>query len=80
MAKDKGWRREETAMAKGRNATARRDCGHEEGDGFCTPEGQSEPPVAMGNICSHGGSFPASQGQSEPSSALGNHPTVASLI
>ncbi|XP_028121919.1 protein FAR-RED IMPAIRED RESPONSE 1-like [Camellia sinensis] len=44
-----------------------------QGDGFCTPEGQSKTPVAMGNISSQGGSFFTSQGQSQPSSAVGNH-------
>ncbi|GMP25800.1 hypothetical protein CsSME_00002489 [Camellia sinensis var. sinensis] len=60
-------------MAEGGDAIARQDCGHDEGDGFCTPEGQFEPPVAMGNISSQGGSFSTSQGQSQPSLSLGNH-------
>ncbi|KAI7989618.1 Flowering time control protein FCA [Camellia lanceoleosa] len=40
-----------------------------QGDGFCTPEGQSEPPVAMGNISSQGVYTP--QGQSRPPFAMG---------
>ncbi|GMP49452.1 hypothetical protein CsSME_00016423 [Camellia sinensis var. sinensis] len=55
------------------DGTARRYRDDDEGDGFCTPEGQSEPHVAMDNICSQGGSFSASQGQSQPSLSLGNH-------
>ncbi|XP_028082883.1 protein FAR1-RELATED SEQUENCE 5-like [Camellia sinensis] len=56
-----------------RNSSANTCLQSDEGDGFCTPEGQSEPPVAMGNISSQGGSFSTSQGESQPSSAMGNH-------
>ncbi|KAI8007526.1 hypothetical protein LOK49_LG07G02416, partial [Camellia lanceoleosa] len=52
------------STAEGRDAMARRDCCPEEGDGICTPEGQSEAHVAMGNICSQG--VYTSQGQSRP--------------
>ncbi|KAI7984533.1 DNA repair protein RAD5B [Camellia lanceoleosa] len=44
---------------------------YKKGDAFCTPEGQSEPLVAMGNNSSQSGSFCASQGQSQPSSTMG---------
>ncbi|XP_028082529.1 protein FAR1-RELATED SEQUENCE 5-like [Camellia sinensis] len=40
----------------------------DEGDGFCTPEGQFEPPVAMGNISSQG--VYTAQGQSRPPFAM----------
>ncbi|GMP67016.1 hypothetical protein CsSME_00027146 [Camellia sinensis var. sinensis] len=59
--------------AEGRNAMAMRDCSHDEGDVFCTPEGQSEPPATMGNNSIQDGSFCASQGQSQPPLAIGNH-------
>ncbi|GMP65807.1 hypothetical protein CsSME_00026451 [Camellia sinensis var. sinensis] len=59
-------------MAEGRDAMARRDCGHDEGDAFCTLESRSEPPVAVGNNSIQDDSFCGSQDQSEPSSAIGN--------
>ncbi|XP_028060637.1 protein FAR1-RELATED SEQUENCE 5-like [Camellia sinensis] len=71
QATSKGRRRIKGGMEK--SIAKKKRMQSKQGDGFCTLEGQSEPPVAMGNICSQGASFPASQDQSELSSALGSH-------
>ncbi|KAI8031846.1 hypothetical protein LOK49_LG01G00332 [Camellia lanceoleosa] len=51
-------------MAEGRDATARRDCGHEECGSFPASQGQSEPSSALGNHSIQGVYTP--QGQSRP--------------
>ncbi|KAI7999982.1 hypothetical protein LOK49_LG09G01595 [Camellia lanceoleosa] len=69
----------DVTMAEGRDSgcgvtmAEGRESGCDEGDSFCTLEGQYEPPVAMGNISSQDGSFSTYQGQSQPSSDMGNH-------
>ncbi|KAI7981642.1 hypothetical protein LOK49_Contig25G00017 [Camellia lanceoleosa] len=88
MANDEEWRREVTAQRGDITAMRRLASKNSYPSSFCTPEGQSEPLVAMGNICSqvvlflllklnlkllyHWGVYTA-QGQARPNFPMGSN-------
>ncbi|GMP60759.1 hypothetical protein CsSME_00023490 [Camellia sinensis var. sinensis] len=69
QATSKGRRRIKGGMEK--SIAKKKRMQSKQGDGFCTPEGQYDPPVAIGNISSQGVYTP--HGQSRPLFAMGSN-------